>query len=72
VLVLSLFMGGMGGGALLAGRLQASRYQPIVLYALIEALLGVAGIAFHPIYEATTSYAYGTLLPGPDIGHRCA
>ena len=63
VLVLSLFMGGMGAGALIASRLGQSRIRPLLLYGLIEATLGVFGLAFHPLYDNVTSAAYATWLP---------
>ena len=64
VLVLSLFMGGMGAGALIVSRLGQSRIRPLLLYGLIEATLGVFGLAFHPLYDTVTSAAYASWLPG--------
>jgi len=63
VLVISLFMGGMGAGALLAGRLSRGRIAPLVAYAAIEAALGVAALAFHPLFDGATTFAYETLIP---------
>ena len=66
VLVIALFMGGMGAGALLASRVArvgGGRLQPLVLYALIEGALGIAGFAFHPVFDIVTSSAYDTWLP---------
>jgi predicted membrane-bound spermidine synthase len=40
VLVLALFMGGMGAGALLAGRLSRTGINALAAYATIEAALG--------------------------------
>jgi spermidine synthase len=64
VLVLSLFMGGMAAGALAASRLSGTRISPLVAYAAIEGLLGVAALLFHPVFDSITSYAYLSLLPG--------
>ncbi|HET7033609.1 MAG TPA: hypothetical protein VFJ48_10830, partial [Casimicrobiaceae bacterium] len=64
VLVLSLFMGGMAVGALIAPRLGRATTTPLAAYAAIEALLGVAALAFHPVFDGVTTYAYETLLPG--------
>ncbi|HUF19224.1 MAG TPA: hypothetical protein VMP00_00565, partial [Burkholderiales bacterium] len=63
VLVLSLFMGGMAVGALLASRMRFSRMTPLVAYAVVEAVLGLAAIAFHPLFDTVTGLAYDTLLP---------
>lgn len=64
VLVLSLFMGGMAAGALFASRLARTRVQPLHAYAAIEAILGFAALAFHPVFDGLTGYAYASLLPG--------
>jgi spermidine synthase len=64
VLVIFLFMGGMGVGALLASRLSRARLAPLVAYASIEAALGLAALIFHPLFHATTTFAYDVLLPG--------
>ena len=63
VLVLSLFMGGMGIGALCTGRLCRTRIAPLVAYAAIEAALGLAALVFHPVFDGVTAYAYASLLP---------
>ena len=64
VLVLSLFMGGMAAGALVASRLSRTGISPLIAYAAIEAALGVAALVFHPLFDAITTYAYESLLPG--------
>jgi len=64
VLVLSLFMGGMAVGALVTSRLTRGRTMPLVAYAAVEAALGIAAFAFHPLFDAVTAYAYDSLLPG--------
>lgn len=64
VLVLSLFMGGMAAGALLASRLARGRLQPLIAYAAIEAVLGLAALLFHFAFDGVTGYAYASLLPG--------
>jgi Na+/melibiose symporter-like transporter len=66
VLVLSIFMGGMALGALLAPRLGRGAVAPLVAYAAIEALLGLAALAFHPIFDAVTSFVYAKLLPASE------
>jgi len=64
VLVLSLFMGGMAVGALLVSRVRRFRATPLLAYAVIEAVLGVAAFVFHPLFDGVTTYAYASLLPG--------
>jgi predicted membrane-bound spermidine synthase len=69
-LVLALFMGGMALGAWLASRLSARWRNLLRGYAIVEALIGIAAIAFHSVFVATTDAAYGSLLPavGSDTG----
>jgi spermidine synthase len=64
VLVLALFMGGMGAGAFLAACLSRTRLPALAAYAAIEAILGLLALAFHPVFAGTTAFAYDTLLPG--------
>src|SRR5205823_7577757 len=63
VLVLALFMGGMGAGALLAARI-SPRISPLTAYAAIEGTLGLHALLFHPLVLDVTGFAYETLLPG--------
>ncbi len=63
VLVLALFMGGMGAGALLAGRLSRGRVDALRDYATIEAALGFCALIFHPLFVAVTAYAFGVVQP---------
>src|SRR4051812_23809590 len=51
VLVLALFMAGMAAGALIVSRLSATRVRPLVAYAIVEAILGAAAFAFHPLFD---------------------
>src|SRR6185369_17258084 len=54
VLVISLFMGGMAAGALLASRLSRMHIAPLSAYAVIEAVLGLAALGFHPVFDGVT------------------
>src|SRR5258706_16004846 len=63
VLVLALFMGGMGAGALLAGRLSRTRLDALRAYATIEAALGLCALIFHPLFVAVTAYAFDVVQP---------
>lgn len=63
ILVLSLFMGGMSLGALLSGRLLARVRVPIVVYGVIEGLIGLYALAFPYIFTFTSRLAYDTVFP---------
>ena len=69
-LVLALFMGGMAAGAWLAGRFSARLGNLLRGYAIVEAVIGLAALVFHPVFVATTDAAYDSLLPalGSDLG----
>ncbi len=62
-LVLAVFMGGMAAGAAYCGRRSAALANPLVLYALVEALVGLAALAFHPVFVGVTDWSYESLLP---------
>jgi spermidine synthase len=63
ILVLSLFMGGMSLGALLSGRFVARTRSPVVVYGIIEGLIGVYALAFPYLQEFAARFAYDTLFP---------
>ncbi|MEO8135617.1 MAG: fused MFS/spermidine synthase, partial [Betaproteobacteria bacterium] len=63
VLVLALFMGGMGAGALLAGRLSRTRIDTLRDYAKIEVALGFCALIFHPLFVTVTAYAFDVVQP---------
>ena len=46
-LVLALFMGGMAAGATLAGRYIHRLRNPLMAYAIVELLIGFAGLFFY-------------------------
>ncbi len=62
-LVLALFMGGMALGAWLVSRLSARCGNLLRGYAIVEAVIGLAAIAFHGAFVATTDAAYESILP---------
>jgi spermidine synthase len=62
-LVLAIFMGGMAGGAWLAGRYSRDWRNLLLGYALVEAVIGVFALAFHAVFVAVTSAAFDRLLP---------
>src|SRR5688500_4266807 len=62
-LVLAVFMGGMAAGAAYCGRRSARIANPLAAYALIEALVGLAALGFHPVFAGVTDWAFESLLP---------
>jgi spermidine synthase len=66
VLVLAVYLGGMALGALGVGKIARTLRAPLLWYAGAEALLGLLGFLFHPVYQATTGLAYDALLPGAE------
>ena len=62
-LVLAVFMGGMAAGAAYCARRSAWLANPLTAYAVVEALIGVAALAFHPVFVALTDWSYEALLP---------
>jgi len=63
-LVLALFMGGMAIGSVICSRLSGRWRNLLRGYAIAEAVIGLAAMAFHPLFVATTGAAYDSWLPG--------
>ncbi|MEN5291132.1 spermine synthase [Stenotrophomonas lactitubi] len=62
-LVLMLFMGGMAVGAWLVSRKSARIQRPLLVYAIIEVVIGLLGLTFDGAYHLTTGWAYNQLMP---------
>src|SRR6266478_5904508 len=62
-LVLGLFMGGMAIGSWLCSRWSAGWGNLLRGYAVAEGLIGIAALAFHPVFVAATDAAYESILP---------
>jgi predicted membrane-bound spermidine synthase len=62
-LVLAVFMGGMAAGAAYCGRRSAQLANPLAAYALVEAVIGLAALAFHAVFVGVTDWSYEYLLP---------
>jgi spermidine synthase len=62
-LVLVVFMGGMAAGAAWCGRLSERLPNPLLGYALVEAVIGALALAFHPLFVGITDWSYASLLP---------
>jgi predicted membrane-bound spermidine synthase len=59
--VLAAFMGGMALGAWLASRARGRNL--LAAYGWIEALIGLAALAFHPVFVALTDYSLERVIP---------
>jgi len=62
-LVLAIFMGGMALGAWGCSRISARWRDLLFAYAIIEALIGLAALVFHQVFNAVTDYAFESLIP---------
>lgn len=62
-LVLAIFMGGMAYGSYLASKRGSNIRDLILAYAIIEGIVGVLGLAFHPIFTGMTTLAQEHILP---------
>jgi spermidine synthase len=65
-LVLVVFIGGMAVGAGLCAKWSDRLRNPLRAYALVELVIGVIAMGFHPVFELATNWAYSYLLP-----HTC-
>ena len=62
-LVLSIFMGGMAIGAWLASHYGIGWRRLILGYAVVEAVIGIMGLVFHPLFVAYTGVSQDVILP---------
>jgi spermidine synthase len=62
-LVLVVFMGGMAAGAAWCSKRSARMANPLLAYATVEALVGLAALVFHAVFVALTDWSYDSLLP---------
>ena len=62
-IVIALFMGGLSLGSWLASRYSHRWRQLLRRYAVAEAIIGILGFLFQPLFEATTGLAYSRLMP---------
>lgn len=66
-LVLAIFMGGMAVGAWFASHYSLRWKRLILGYAVVEAVIGVFGLVFHPLFVAYTGLSQESILPA--LGH---
>lgn len=63
-LVLAIFMGGMAIGAWICSQRSLKWRNQLKAYALVEGVIGVAALIFHPSFDALINISYQTLMPG--------
>ena len=62
-LVLVVFIGGLALGAWLCARVADRLRNPLRLYAVVEAAIGIVALAFHSIFVLAVDWGYASLLP---------
>jgi spermidine synthase len=62
-LVLAIFMGGLAAGAWLASGRSGRWRNPLLVYAWVEGLIGLAALLFHRIFLASTDWSYDYVIP---------
>jgi spermidine synthase/MFS family permease len=62
-LVLAIFMGGMAAGAWIAGRFSVRWSRLLTGYALVEGLIGLVALAFHPAFLKLSRLLHLVLIP---------
>jgi len=66
-LVLAIFMGGMALGSLASGFFLHRWKGLLIGYAVVEAIIGVLAIIFHPVFISVTDLTFAHLISG--LGH---
>jgi len=62
-LVLAIFMGGMALGAYICSRFSVRWDNLLYGYALVEGVVGVCALVYHPLFDAGINYAYSAIIP---------
>jgi spermidine synthase len=62
-LVLIIFMGGMALGSWIASRFSAKSKSPLLIYAGVELVIGVAALLFHDLFTSLIEVFYVSVLP---------
>ena len=62
-LVLVIYMGGMALGAWIAARHCTRVRRPLVVFGLIEIVLGGAALLFHPLFTTFVDVSFATIIP---------
>ena len=62
-LVLIIFMGGMALGSWVASRMSSRTRSPILIYAAVEVVVGLAALVFHPVFTGLIDVTHASVLP---------
>lgn len=62
-LVLAIFMGGMALGAAICSRYSRNWSNLLLWYAVVEGIIGIFALIYHPLFDAGINYAYATIIP---------
>ena len=62
-LVLIIFMGGMAIGSWGASRFSAKTRSPLLIYAGVELIVGIAAMLFHNVFTSVIEVFYNNILP---------
>ncbi len=62
-LVLIIFMGGMALGSWLASRFSERIKSLLLIYALVELIVGIAALMFHDLFSSLMEAFYASILP---------
>lgn len=62
-LVLAVFMGGMAIGSLLCSKYSERIGNLLIGYVVVEVVIGICAVLFHPVYAQFTEMAYTDFIP---------
>jgi spermidine synthase len=65
-LVLAIFMGGMAFGSWAIAHYSSRLRRLLWAYVLVEGLIGLCALFFHPIFIAATNFAFARVIPALD------
>ena len=63
-LVLAVFMGGMAIGLLICSKYSERISNLLIGYAVVEVVIGICAVLFHPLYVQFIDAAYARFIPG--------
>jgi predicted membrane-bound spermidine synthase len=68
-LVLAIFMGGMAVGSWIVAHYALRIRRLLLAYAMVEGLIGVLGLVFHPLFVAASDFSFAAAIPAlPSAG----
>jgi len=67
-LVLAIFMGGMAIGSWAVAHCSSRISQLLWVYVLVEGLIGILGVFFHPTFVAAVNFSFASVIPALSAG----